>query len=332
MASETRKYNYTSLSEFLELIRSSETDKEIQILDITDESKHWFYKAFITEILRTFSEIIEKPTEDFKSATFCILKLLELSPRIEYLDAEESSAPGAIRAMEFKRGVLVLKKSPNTDKLISALPIQKKSEKKSGTPKAPYRETFITQLEKFLLPEKLREEYDAELWKRAEKFSERMKSREKYYNQKAHEIYNFFGSLGIFNRDPSGKIVILEAPLPRKDPITGLIIPPTKSDKKLFDEYKQLYVEVRNKRIEPEILLEGKFGEMVPEIIKKIREARKKEMPLLYIEASAFEDSGIKCIRCGGKKVTYTQSQTRGGDEPMTTFYRCPDCEKMWRD
>jgi transcription elongation factor S-II len=49
----------------------------------------------------------------------------------------------------------------------------------------------------------------------------------------------------------------------------------------------------------------------------------------------AQEDRSIstifRCGKCGQKKVTYTQAQTRSADEPMTTFCTCLNCGNRWK-
>jgi DNA-directed RNA polymerase subunit M/transcription elongation factor TFIIS len=37
------------------------------------------------------------------------------------------------------------------------------------------------------------------------------------------------------------------------------------------------------------------------------------------------------CNRCKKKKCTYYQLQTRSGDEPITTFVFCVECDHRWR-
>ena len=39
----------------------------------------------------------------------------------------------------------------------------------------------------------------------------------------------------------------------------------------------------------------------------------------------------LTCGKCGQKKVTYTQAQTRSADEPMTTFCTCLNCGNRWK-
>eukprot|EP00514_Thraustochytrium_sp_LLF1b_P012448 CAMPEP_0184560722 /NCGR_PEP_ID=MMETSP0199_2-20130426/47058_1 /TAXON_ID=1112570 /ORGANISM="Thraustochytrium sp., Strain LLF1b" /LENGTH=329 /DNA_ID=CAMNT_0026958029 /DNA_START=721 /DNA_END=1710 /DNA_ORIENTATION=- len=39
----------------------------------------------------------------------------------------------------------------------------------------------------------------------------------------------------------------------------------------------------------------------------------------------------FKCGRCGSKKTTHYQKQTRSADEPMTVFIQCSNCPHRWR-
>ncbi|CAN1134149.1 Transcription elongation factor TFIIS [Linum perenne] len=39
----------------------------------------------------------------------------------------------------------------------------------------------------------------------------------------------------------------------------------------------------------------------------------------------------FRCGRCGQRKTTYYQMQTRSADEPMTTYVTCVNCNKHWK-
>ena len=39
----------------------------------------------------------------------------------------------------------------------------------------------------------------------------------------------------------------------------------------------------------------------------------------------------LQCAKCGQRKVSYSQAQTRSADEPMTTFALCENCGKRWK-
>lgn len=47
-------------------------------------------------------------------------------------------------------------------------------------------------------------------------------------------------------------------------------------------------------------------------------------------EAKATTDQ-FKCGRCGQRKTTYYQMQTRSADEPMTTYVTCTNCHNRWK-
>ncbi|ORX81670.1 transcription elongation factor S-II [Basidiobolus meristosporus CBS 931.73] len=46
---------------------------------------------------------------------------------------------------------------------------------------------------------------------------------------------------------------------------------------------------------------------------------------------TAAETDAFRCGKCGGRKCTYFQMQTRSADEPMTTFVTCTICQNKWK-
>jgi DNA-directed RNA polymerase subunit M/transcription elongation factor TFIIS len=42
------------------------------------------------------------------------------------------------------------------------------------------------------------------------------------------------------------------------------------------------------------------------------------------------EEGVIECNKCGSKRVFSYSKQTRGADEPMTTFAQCVSCKSSW--
>lgn len=38
------------------------------------------------------------------------------------------------------------------------------------------------------------------------------------------------------------------------------------------------------------------------------------------------------CEKCGHDKAYFWSKQTRAGDEPETSFYKCEKCKHTWRD
>ena len=39
----------------------------------------------------------------------------------------------------------------------------------------------------------------------------------------------------------------------------------------------------------------------------------------------------VSCRKCGGRRVTKQELQTRGMDESTTSFYRCVKCKARWK-
>lgn len=85
--------------------------------------------------------------------------------------------------------------------------------------------------------------------------------------------------------------------------------------------------------IKPERLVTMPPDEMASE--KRKQENKQiKEKALFECErggaAKATTDQ-FKCGRCGQRKTTYYQLQTRSADEPMTTFVTCVNCNNHWK-
>jgi DNA-directed RNA polymerase subunit M/transcription elongation factor TFIIS len=56
---------------------------------------------------------------------------------------------------------------------------------------------------------------------------------------------------------------------------------------------------------------------------------------LRFTDASAMDPEqmpdGILVCRCGSKKTSYYEMQTKSADEPMTVFARCHTCSAKWK-
>ncbi|KAG2296331.1 hypothetical protein Bca52824_043000 [Brassica carinata] len=48
-------------------------------------------------------------------------------------------------------------------------------------------------------------------------------------------------------------------------------------------------------------------------------------------EGTKASTDQFKCGRCGQRKCTYYQMQTRSADEPMTTYVTCVNCDNHWK-
>lgn len=65
---------------------------------------------------------------------------------------------------------------------------------------------------------------------------------------------------------------------------------------------------------------------------EKDRKIEKENMDKAMVaKAERSISQSLKCGKCGQRKVTYTEAQTRSADEPMTLFCTCLACGKSWR-
>lgn len=65
------------------------------------------------------------------------------------------------------------------------------------------------------------------------------------------------------------------------------------------------------------------------EIEEKLSKENMKNAQVPMAEKSISD--ALKCGKCGQKKVSYSQAQTRSADEPMTTFCECTVCGNRWK-
>ncbi|KAK7842567.1 transcription elongation factor tfiis [Quercus suber] len=85
--------------------------------------------------------------------------------------------------------------------------------------------------------------------------------------------------------------------------------------------------------IKPERLINMNTAEMASD--KRQNENKKIEEKALFDcerggQPKATTDQ-FKCGRCGQRKCTYYQMQTRSADEPMTTYVTCVNCNNHWK-
>ncbi|PGH09642.1 transcription elongation factor S-II [Polytolypa hystricis UAMH7299] len=73
---------------------------------------------------------------------------------------------------------------------------------------------------------------------------------------------------------------------------------------------------------------ELKSAERLEEERKIVKENMDKAM---VAKAERSVSTSLQCGKCGQRKVTYTEAQTRSADEPMTLFCTCVVCGKSWR-
>ncbi|KAI9927848.1 hypothetical protein ASPWEDRAFT_557759 [Aspergillus wentii DTO 134E9] len=65
---------------------------------------------------------------------------------------------------------------------------------------------------------------------------------------------------------------------------------------------------------------------------EKEQRIKKENMDKAMVaQAERSISTSLQCGKCGQRKVTYTEAQTRSADEPMTLFCTCLNCGKSWR-
>ena len=120
-------------------------------------------------------------------------------------------------------------------------------------------------------------------------------------------------------------------------------------ENKVFKEaYKYRFLEMKralldggllsrlnDKSIKAKDLVHMEADKLMPDgpYSQTIIKAKQREIYMEQQKAKMDEEyEGIfKCMKCGSKKTTYYQLQTRSADEPMTTFVTCTNCENHWK-
>jgi transcription elongation factor S-II len=108
---------------------------------------------------------------------------------------------------------------------------------------------------------------------------------------------------------------------------------------------RSLYQNLKNKsnpglriRVLSDEVTADKFVRMTHEELKseeqreQDRKIQKENMDKAMVaKAERSISQSLQCGKCGQRKVTYTEAQTRSADEPMTLFCTCLACGKSWR-
>ena len=89
----------------------------------------------------------------------------------------------------------------------------------------------------------------------------------------------------------------------------------------LFDAIKSNSIDICDVvELSPDKLFPNKWKSIIDKI--KYIEYKKKNMATTDI---------FECKKCGKRKCTFYQLQTRSADEPMTTFVNCLVCGNSWK-
>lgn len=94
-----------------------------------------------------------------------------------------------------------------------------------------------------------------------------------------------------------------------------------------------LRVRVLSNEVTPEQFVKMSHDELKSdEQREQERRIQKENMDKAMVaQAERSISTSLQCGKCGQRKVTYTEAQTRSADEPMTLFCTCMNCGKSWR-
>lgn len=110
-------------------------------------------------------------------------------------------------------------------------------------------------------------------------------------------------------------------------------------------KYRSIMFNLKD-RNNPDLRRKVLFGEVTPERLtamtpEEMASKQRQEENNKIHEKAMFEcerggppkatTDQFKCGRCGQRKCTYYQMQTRSADEPMTTYVTCVNCNNRWK-
>jgi DNA-directed RNA polymerase subunit M/transcription elongation factor TFIIS len=71
--------------------------------------------------------------------------------------------------------------------------------------------------------------------------------------------------------------------------------------------------------------------ELFPDVwLKLINDKKSRDEKEFSLTASALTDK-YKCRRCGSRKITFYERQTRSADEGTSSFFTCLSCGNQWK-
>ena len=94
---------------------------------------------------------------------------------------------------------------------------------------------------------------------------------------------------------------------------------------------EKLLSRILTKEIKPEEVGKLSVYDIFPDNWKDLLNAKSKRDKIKYeLKPEAMTDQ-YKCRKCGSRKCSYYEMQTRSADEPMTQFFTCIDCDNRWK-
>ena len=111
------------------------------------------------------------------------------------------------------------------------------------------------------------------------------------------------------------------------------------------EKLRSLYMNLKNKS-NPQLRVQVVAGEILASRIvtmtsDELKSAKRREEDVklqqenmnkaMVAQVEKSVSTALTCGKCGQKKVSYSQAQTRSADEPMTTFCECQVCGNRWK-
>jgi len=102
-------------------------------------------------------------------------------------------------------------------------------------------------------------------------------------------------------------------------------------DENSYINNKYLLQKIKDGDIKTEDISKLSVYEIHPDNWKEIIDEKLKRDKMKYnIKPEAMTER-YKCRKCGSRKCSYYELQTRSADEPMTQFFTCLNCQNRWK-
>ena len=102
-------------------------------------------------------------------------------------------------------------------------------------------------------------------------------------------------------------------------------------NKESYINNNYLFDKIKNNDIKAEDISKLSVYEIHPDNWKDIIDEKIKRDKMKYEFKPEAMTERYKCRKCGGRKCSYYEMQTRSADEPMTQFFTCLDCKNRWK-
>tara|TARA_B100001094_G_scaffold293595_1_gene313563 strand:- start:761 stop:1270 length:510 start_codon:yes stop_codon:yes gene_type:complete len=102
-------------------------------------------------------------------------------------------------------------------------------------------------------------------------------------------------------------------------------------DTESYIKNDELIKMINDKKIIPYDIAFKNPEDIYPTKWEEILKEKEKINEIIFSNNIDISTDIYQCHKCKERKCTYYQLQTRGADEPMTTFVTCLNCNKRWK-